>query len=832
MFAKKIISILSFVLFIAIFGNATTYAQTQKECLDFLYKYMPLPDKVDYSQRYYENNVATTLRARQELPWGSKVPKREFMHFVLPVRVNNENLDTCRMVFYRELKDRIKNLSMSDAILEVNHWCHEKVTYTPSDERTSSPLASIRTAYGRCGEESTFLVAALRSVCIPASQVYTPRWAHTDDNHAWVEAWADGKWHFLGACEPEAVLDLGWFNAPASRGMLMTTKAFGNYDGPEEVLQRTPCFTEIDVTSNYAPVSRRFVKVINANGKAVKGATVEFKIYNYAEFYTISKKTTNRKGLTYMQAGKGDLLAWAYSGKGSKAVYGFSQCDMTANDTLIVTLNHKFGDKFSGDLHIIPPKERNTLPFVSDEMRAKNNARLAEEDSIRNSYVSSFPQTENEFVKKSRGNYAVIQHFLDNHNSAINAEKYLANLSEKDLRDIDKDVLTLSTEHIQPNLHGYPDDIYYKYVLCPRIANEALTPYMPIFRNTFGIDGISPFPSVNDIITWVKKFVKVEEKSNPQNLRMTPTGVLKSRRTDAFSRNIFFVALCRAFGFAARIDPVTQKTEYYTNTDWYPVDFGVSEVTPSSSKGILKATYTPDKYIANPKYYSHFTVSALKDGIPSLLNYAEEDTYKSTLSDGINVDAGDYLVTSGRRLADGSVLVHLEVVPVTENTTTTVPLVLPEADDVLSVIGNFNSEDIYNDETDGVKSILSTTGRGYYVLGIIAPNNEPTNHALRDIALVKDEYASLGIKTILLFHNADDASRFNSKDFPELPAGVHFGTDIDNNIWNEVSSAMHLSSSTLPVFVIADTFNRIVFISQGYTIGLGERLVKNLQSLK
>ena len=61
-------------------------------------------------------------------------------------------------------------------------------------------------------------VAALRSVGIPARQVYTPRWAHTDDNHAWVEAWVNGKWYFLGACEPEPVLNLGWFNGPAYRG--------------------------------------------------------------------------------------------------------------------------------------------------------------------------------------------------------------------------------------------------------------------------------------------------------------------------------------------------------------------------------------------------------------------------------------------------------------------------------------------------------------------------------------------------------------------------------------------------------------------------------------
>lgn len=129
---------------------------------------MALPDKTDYSKAFYEENVALSLQARREMPWGKTVPEREFKHFVLPVRVNNENLDDSRKVFYAELKNRVKNLSMQDAILEVNHWCHEKVTYRPTDGRTSSPLASVCTAYGRCGEESTFLVAALRSVGIPA----------------------------------------------------------------------------------------------------------------------------------------------------------------------------------------------------------------------------------------------------------------------------------------------------------------------------------------------------------------------------------------------------------------------------------------------------------------------------------------------------------------------------------------------------------------------------------------------------------------------------------------------------------------------------------------
>ena len=36
---------------------------------------------------------------------------------------------------------------------------------------------------------------------------------------------------------------------------------------------------------------------------------------------------------------------------------------------------------------------------------------------------------------------------------------------------------------------------------------------------------------------------------------------------------------------------------------------------------------------------------------------------------------------------------------------------------------------------------------------------------------------------------------------------------------------------SLPVFIIADTFNRVVFVSQGYTIGLGEQLMRTVKGL-
>ena len=360
----------------------------EQEALHFLYAYMPVADATDYPTSYHLSNIRAALRTRREMPWGNKVPELLFRHFVVPMRVNNEPLDSSRIIFYRELKDRVKGLSMKNAILEVNHWCHEHVTYEPSDARTSSPLQSIRTARGRCGEESTFTVAALRAVGIPARQVYTPRWAHTDDNHAWVEAWADGKWYFLGACEPEPVLNLGWFNAPASRAMLMHTRVFGDYNGPEEVMLRTSNFTEINLIDNYAKTGRTDFKVIDTAGLPVEDAKVEFQIYNYAEYYPAVTKYTDRQGHTFLTAGLGDMLVWA--SKNGK--YGFARASFGKDKLVTITLSYDDTSSLAGqDMNIVPPSESANLPEVTPGQRTENNRRLAIEDSIRNAYIATFP---------------------------------------------------------------------------------------------------------------------------------------------------------------------------------------------------------------------------------------------------------------------------------------------------------------------------------------------------------------------------------------------------------------------------------------------------------
>lgn len=794
------------ILCLALLAACSSHTeQEQQAALDFLYTYMPRPDSVDYDRAFWVRNVEASLQARREMPWGAKVPDREWRHFVLPVRVNNERLDSSRWVFYDALKERVRHLSMAEAILEVNHWCHEHVTYTPSDERTSSPLATLRTATGRCGEESTFTVAALRAVGIPARQVYTPRWAHTDDNHAWVEAWADGQWHFLGACEPEAVLDLGWFNAPASRGMLMHTKVFGAYNGPEEQVSQNECYTEINVTKNYAPVGQAWVRVVDEAGRPVENAVVAFKVYNYAEFYTVATKQTDIHGVASLEAGKGDLVAWAQHADR----YGVALCSVAKGDTTLLTLSHSAGEAWCMDLDIVPPVERNTIPQQTDEQKARNAERLAYEDSVRMAYTATF-SNESPLLAKSRGNHATIQQFLEQTHANDRAMDLLSAISDKDLRDIDLATLMDAYEHT-PADATLPRDFYARYVLSPRVANEMVLPHRELLSQALKGD-------VATLKQWVKEHIVCTPMRNPQQLRMTPEGVWQSRMTDARSRDIFFVAACRSNGLPARIDPVTGKLQVadatckWTDVVWETV------VESNAPKGLLQANYQPSLVLPNPRYYSHFSLSRLVDGLPVLQNYGEEDSYESLLQKGIEVEQGDYVLITGTRMASGKVLAHMEVFPVQERAV--VPLTMRTDEEDLSVIGSLNSENLYTSLADGkVGSLLSTTGRGYYIIGMIAPNNEPTNHVLRDMAARKAELEAWGRTIVLLFPSQADADRFRLSDFPSLPPNVVFGIDHTGAIAREMPG-------TLPVVKIADTFNRVVFSSQGYTIGMGEQLLK------
>lgn len=828
----------------------------ERDAMTFLYAYMPTNDLIDRDGDFYLENVRASLRARKELPWGKSIPEREWKHFVLPIRVNNEALDASRMVFFDALKDRVKGLSLHDAVLEVNRWCHEHVVYTPSDSRTSSPLATIRSAYGRCGEESTLLVAALRAVGIPARQVYTPRWAHTDDNHAWVEAWVDGKWLFLGACEPEPVLNLAWFNAPVSRAMLVHTKAFGRYDGPEEVIGNTPTYTEINVIDNYAHVGKVSVQVTDATGRPLAGVPVSFRVYNYGEFYTVATKVSDAAGRVSLTAGQGDMLVYASKPEGTSYRFGMQKVTFGTDKQVRLQLKYRPGDRINEDLLITPPREDAKYPNVTDAQRAENNRRMAVEDSIRGQYVASFVGKQLEGLD-ARGNWKTLHEFVEGSKDQEQAKALLRVISAKDRRDIPLEVLRDHLDNTKPlPQFAANKELAMSYIYNPRVANEPLVPYKKYFAEAVPQELQSKFrSSLEALRQWCIATIQIDNSYNPLTYPIEPIGVWKSQKADTHSRNIFFVSLARAMGWPAQIDGVTGKVQVYEKDGWHDVILDKGLPQTAAKQGTLRLSYKDNGIIDNPKYYYQFTISKFDDkGQTRLLAYDEGDngleqgtSWAKTFKDGAPMDAGYYLLVTGSRLASGSVLVNMRTFEIKAGQTTDEELLMRRDTTAVAVLGSFNAENLYTyygEAKDLTKteqfaapagkeqSILTTTGRGYYILGVLGAGEEPTNHALKDIIAEREVFEHWGRNLVLLFKDKTSQSRYRPEDFAGLPKGTVFGLDDKGTILSELVTNMKLRAGNLPVFVIADTFNRVVFVSQGYTIGLGRQIRQVITALE
>ena len=839
----------------AVMAGSDRLSLAEREALEFLYAYMPLADAVDYPESYFLDQVRASFRIREEMGW--KVPEREFRHFVLPLRVNNENLDTSRVAFNREIAPRVKGMSMKDAILEVNHWCHEKMTYQPSDARTSSPLASLTNALGRCGEESTFCVAALRSVGIPARQVYTPRWAHTDDNHAWVEAWADGQWHFLGACEPEPVLDLGWFNAPASRSMLMHTKVFGRYDGPEEVVLESPNYTEVNLIDNYATTARADFRVVDAAGKPVEGARVDFCIYNYAEFYPAVSKYTDADGRTFLSSGLGDLLIWA----SKDGAYGYAKCSFGKDKEVTVTLGPVPGkDAFD----IVPPPENVRLPEVTPAQRAENDRRFAYEDSLRHAYEATFPTHEEALaftqehgyghhmvfpIEWSRGNWRTIEAFMSMADDHERVEHLFLTLSRKDFHDITLENL----------MDSYLD---HDAVIGPRVENEFLSPYKTFFGN---VEQLEDLKDPQEVVTWVRSNITVLDDPLAWDIPMSPIGVFRSELATPRSRGIFFVALARTRGIEAQKNPVNGKIQYRTDGDWLDVDFDGAGPAVAAPKGTLRLTYTPDKVVDNPRYYSHFSLSKIENGRPRLMEFDEGDVdmgggmdWAHVFKKGYPLEEGRYLLVSGNRLSSGTVPVSMVFVDVVAGQETVCDLVLRASENEVPVLGSFDAETKFTpvalnktedgDVLDSVipseakESLLSACGRGHYALAILEPGKEPTNHVLRDLAVAREKLEAWGRPIVLLCSDEKAMHRLQVEmsegRYGILPDTIVLGLDADGAVQKGIEQGMKVgpasdagAPSRLPLVILADSFNRVFFLSEGYTIGLGEQLAATVAKL-
>lgn len=766
----------------------------------FLRDHLPESDLDCYPPELFLRFAGHALALREEVPWCGALDWEIFAHYVLFPRVNDEDLSFHREVFHDALWSRVRDLPTAQArVLEVNRWCHEHASYQAQDERTASPLTVYRCGSGRCGEESAFLIAALRSVGIAARQVYAPWWSHCDDNHAWVEALCDGQWRFLGACEPEPTLDRGWFTTAASRAVLVRSRVFGAGSSP---LHGAPLGMEggsswFSQTARYADVRPYTFRAL-AGGKPAAGAKFYLQILNEASFRTIAVLTADGEGTARAELGRGSLHVLA-------ALGGLTAEGECGEDGATLHLAPaRTGDSPWHDFDFLAPADGRPAPAaLSDGLKAERAAARRRGSALRRARMDGYsvPGTERweDLRAAARGNWGEVRAFLEGEDGE-RRERLARTLTDKDLRDVTRAVLEDHFSRLPPREDGVPEEVYWNYAACPRAALERLTPW----RGALGrwLEGWTGTPAQ------LRRKIEGELATRPsadEGLYWTPAGALKSGGCDEKSRDVLLIAALRTLGAPARLRPLDGAAEYWADGAFRPV-------VPEEG-AVLRLTGPEGSSLRARRDWSlsRWTGAGWRMLCP------EEEWRDGALR--LALPAGRYRLMTTVRLPIGDQLAARCEVELHPGEERTVPL-RPRPWAVDDLLRPQTLPALAAETLDGERlPDLFRLGDGPVIALWLEEGQEPTEHVLNELTDRAGEVNALPVGLLFLLRGRDGRSQ------PTLAAALaklnRTRVLLDDWAYDLEAVARHLGRDpdSPPLAVLCDGGGRALYSASGYRAG-------------
>lgn len=713
---------------------------------------LPTTDILDRDPATLLDYVDRALDLRQNRAWTATLPEDVFVHYVFWPRINNERLDPCRTLMAQELDERTAHLDMERAAIETNYWCAEHLTYAPTDSRTIGPIGALNRGVGRCGEESTLLVSALRAIGIPARQVYTPRWAHCDDNHAWVEALIDGVWRFMGACEPEERLNRGWFDCASGRAMLVHSRVFCDYStGSVDV---SPSAGQPDaallqnITDSYAPTTSLRVTAVDDDGTPASGADIRFELLNMAEFTPIAQLTADGEGRAAIAIGLGSVLVHA----SLRGRFGEALIDTATTTDVTVTLDSALCDagtiaRDDGSwmpLTITAPAAGSSrATTLTPEQKSTGAARARQAETMRLERLEDFARQSatgnadiDPLLRQSGGNWPVIARFL-NTDDDPDRMLLLQSLPEKDLSDIGIDALEDALRasaairgHAMQALSSLDEtarlELWRDAVLNPRAYNEEIAGDRCVLQLRFDASDAERFRTDPHAL-W--HMIRHDVRDAADDTPYTSTSTLLSCGFgDELHRGIAFVHICRCLGVPARLNPETRQPQYFDGTQFLDVqnldeDMGTA------------CTVTAPEHDDTPRYYVDWTIGRLRS-TPHGVDFDTVDLSDALWENGeahIHLEPGIYRAITTTRLPNGNQLAASRLYNVTDDARTiTLDWRKPAESDLLA---HLPLEDLPLIAEDGTSTALSDVlqGRRGVLFVLDAHGSEPSIHVLDEL---------------------------------------------------------------------------------------------------
>jgi hypothetical protein len=160
-------------------------------------------------------------------------------------------------------------------------------------------------------------------------------------------------------------------------------------------------------------------------------------------------------------------------------------------------------------------------------------------------------------------------------------------------------------------------------------------------------------------------------------------------------------------------------------------------------------------------------------------------------------------------------------------------LVLPQNKDKVSVVGYIDAEKKFLPEGEQTEaSLLSATGRGFFVAAVLGSSDEPSNHALRELEASSQLLKDFGRKVVVLTPDTNSLGHLDKSKLQGLGDLTVYGTDVDGKVAQMLSGACNGENKKLPVIVVADSFGRVVYFSQGYNTSIRTQMTDVISKIR
>jgi hypothetical protein len=404
-------------------------------------------------------------------------------------------------------------------------------------------------------------------------------------------------------------------------------------------------------------------------------------------------------------------------------------------------------------------------------------------------------------------------------------KRMLHSLAVKDYKDLKAGILE---DHLSCEQNGLTEEVYGKYLLCPRIYLEELTPYRSFIREYFKKEEKERFVQNPELIwKYIQDTIHYDPEVDYRTICATPVGCLRMKQGNPLAQRILFVAICRRLNLPARLNHVALTPEYLKEgTFTAPKGFAKGQESDDPVKKDIASLVLKVKDGRKWNYFQTWTIGKLEGVHFDTLDYEglsfENNALELVLKPGI------YRLVTSLRMPGGDQRASRRVFSLKRGEQKSVEMALWE-NRVENMLVNYSLKDFQIQDKTGKEYLVSElVTEQPTILAFLGVGAEPTEHVLNELLASAAHWNETAARMIMVLREPGELKNATLHRVLETLTGIELYYDKQGNS-ERVAAEMHVDTEKLPVLALVQKELVGIYACAGYNVGSVELMLNLLE---